>query len=121
MEGMEDKLNSILGNPQMMDQIMQMAKSLGASAPPQEQKPQQDLPPEPPFPGGLDPGMLQKLASITGQTGIDRDQRALLSALRPYLHPDRLRKLEKAMRSAKLAGLASQFLGSGALNLLTGR
>lgn len=120
MDGMEEKLSSILGNPQMMDQIMQMAKSLGSSAP-QEPPPDPDPPKESLFPGGLDPSLLQKLASITSQTGIDRDQRALLAALRPYLNPERIRKLEKAMRSAKLAGLATQFLGSGALNMLTGR
>ena len=31
MDNMEDKLSSILGNPQMMSQIMSMAQALGQS------------------------------------------------------------------------------------------
>ena len=38
MEDMEDKIGAILSNPQMMQQIMAMAQSLGgASGPPGEQ------------------------------------------------------------------------------------
>ena len=69
----------------------------------------------------IDPALLQKIMGIAGQTGIDSNQRALLSALRPYLSGHRLGKLEKAMRAAKLASLASTFLGNGGLSILTGR
>lgn len=119
MEGMEEKLGAILGNPEMMERIMNMAKSLGVS---QDPEPPQDQPIQPSgLPGGLDPGMLQKIAAVAQQTGTDRNQQALLKALQPYLSRDRIQKLEKAMRAAKLAGLASSFLGSGGLSLLTGR
>ena len=36
MDGMEEKLNTILGNPEMMSQIMNMAQALGAGS--QEKK-----------------------------------------------------------------------------------
>ena len=111
---MEEQINAILGNPEMMAQIMQMAKSLGAGAgeaPPQVQE-------ESP---GLDPGLLQKIASVAGNIGIDRDQRNLLAALRPYLSSSRIKKLEKAMRASSLATAASGFLGNGGLSLLTDR
>ena len=39
------------------------------------------------------------------------NQKALLQALAPYLSSGRIHKLEKAMRAAKLAGMASSFLG----------
>ena len=121
MDSMEEKLNSVLGNPDMMRQIMQMAQSLGASS--QETPKQTHSEPEPTsFPTQMfDPALLQKLASVAQRSGIDSNQQQLLAALRPYLSRERVAKLEKAMRAAKMADLASDFLGSGALSMLTGR
>jgi len=116
MEGMEEKLGSILNNPQMMQQIMNMASSLTASQPPKQEAVQ----PEPQMPE-FDPAMLQKVMGLAGQLGVDHHQKALLCALEPYLTGGRIQKLEKAMRAAKLAGLASSALNSGALSFLTGR
>ena len=113
MEGMEEKLGAILGNPQLMQQIMTMANSL---SPPQ----QETRPPEP-DPGEFDPAMLQKIMGFAGQLRTDPHQRALLQALQPYLTANRLQKLERAMRAAKLANLASTAFSSGALSFLTGR
>ena len=127
MDDMEEKLSSILGNPQMMQQIMAMAQNLSQApetvsetpkGPPQktEQAPKPGQ-----FPGGLDPGMVQRIYGIIKQTGIDKNQQALLKALTPYLNRDRIQKLEKAMHAAKIAGVASAALGSTGLSLLTGR
>ena len=69
----------------------------------------------------INPAAIQKIMELAGQTGIDRNQRALLAALRPYLTQARIHKLEKAMRAAKLAGVASTAVSSGALSFLTGR
>lgn len=117
MSEMEEKLNSVLSNPQLMQQIMTMAQSLGQSS---------ETPPEPqPAPGPaapqIDLAMVQKLSGLASQSGIDREQQALLKALTPYLNRDRIVKLEKAMRAAKMARLASTFLNQGGLSLLTGR
>jgi len=118
MEGMEEKLGAILGNPQMMQQIMSMAQSLNTSqGPPQPEPPQTNNPILPDF----DPALLQKIMSLAGQTGVDSNQQALLCALRPYLTDNRIQKLEKAMRAAKLASVASAAFSSGALSFLTGR
>ncbi len=104
MEDMESKLGAILSNPQMMQQIMSIAQNFGAEqeAPP----PSQEAAPE------IDFAMVQRLTSLIGRTGIDAQQKALLQALAPYLSSQRIRKLEKAMRAAKLAGMASTFLGN---------
>ena len=115
MSEMEDKLGAILGNPDMMQKIMSMAQSLN-QAQPQAQQPQQEPPAV-----NIDPAMLQRIAAMAGQTGIDRNQQALLKALSPYLSRTRIEKLEKAMRAAKLAGLASSALGNGGLQALLGR
>ena len=117
MDAMEEKLGAILGNPQMMQQIMTMAQSLSAQQeqnhgpPPESTQPRMDF----------DPAMIQKLMSLTGQLNTDPQQQALLSALRPYLTGARIEKLEKAMRAAKLANLASSAFSGGALSFLTGR
>ena len=116
MSEMEDKLNTVLSNPQLMQQIMTMAQSLGQSSDPPSASPPQ----EPALPA-MDLAMVQKLSGLASQSGIDREQQALLSALSPYLSREKVTKLEKAMRAAKMASLASSFLNQGGLSLLTGR
>ena len=106
MEGMEEKLNSILSNPQMMQQIMSLAQNLGQGAPEPVREP------EPEIPQGPDPAMLGKAMALFGKSNIDPDQRLLLKALNPYLPSQRIARLERAMRAAKLAGLASTLLRS---------
>lgn len=104
MEDMESKLGAILSNPQMMQQIMSIAQNFQSE--PEPAPSQTDGIPE------LDLGMVQKLTSLIGQTGIDSHQKALLHALNPYLNNSRIQKLEKAMRAAKLASMASVLFGN---------
>ncbi len=123
MAEIDDKLNSILGNPQMMQQIMSMAQMLQQSGP---EQPQPEAPPPPPPPPqmsspGLDAASIQKLFAIARQSGIDKHQQALLNALCPYLSRDRIAKLERAMRAAKLSALASSALGADSLPFFSGR
>lgn len=120
MEGMEEKLGAILSNPQMMEKIMGLAQSLGQDGqnPNPPPLPMQERAPTPP---GIDPAALHTLSSFVGNNAIDPQQKALLQALTPYVSRDRVTKLENAMRAAKLARLASRFLGNGGLQLLTGR
>ncbi len=128
MEGMEEKLGAILENPQLMQQIMQLAQSVNAPNPSQSREPpkKEEPPPKASLPdpdtgAGLDPAMLVKLAGIAGKSNIDSNQKALLRALTPYLSRDRVAKLEKAMRAAKIASMVSAFLNSGGMKLLSGR
>jgi len=110
MDDFESKLGQILGNPEMMGKIMQMAQSFVAQETPPEPQPQpEDSMPE------IDFATVQKLTGLMGKAGVDSDQKALLSALTPYISGNRIHKLEKAMRAAKLAGLATTFLGSTSL------
>lgn len=115
MDSMEEKLGAVLSNPQLMQQIMSMASSLSqTNEASKEEAKQQSLP-------AFDPKLLTQLSGLTGQTNVDNDQRALLNALCPYLSNDRITRLEKAMRAAKMARFASTFLNQGGLSLLTGR
>ena len=106
MDNLEQQLGAVLGNPEMMERIMAMAQALGTSNP----EPQEAPPPPPPMPD-IDIGMLKKLSGFVGQSSIDQEQQALLKALGPYLTSRRIRKLENAMRAAKMARLAAATLG----------
>ena len=124
MAEFDDKLNSILSNPDAMSQIMQLAQSLGggeaASAP--------SAPPPQPGPppaagggdllsslmggGGMDPKLLSRLLPLIQELGGQRDSNArnLLYALRPYLKSERQDKIERALQLARLFHLGKKFL-----------
>ena len=120
MDDMQSQMNAILNDPEMMGKIMQMAQALNQSPP--EQK---DSPPKGQSEGfsmpEVDLAMVQKLSGLAGQTRIDKNQRNLLSALTPYLSRERISKLEKAMRAARMASMASGLLGSSGIQLMRGR
>jgi len=106
MNDLENKLGAIMNDPDMMEKIMSLAQNLnlnqGAPVPAQE-------PPGAPFPD-IDISMLQKLSSFAGKSSIDANQKNLLQALGPYLSHNRISRLERAMRAAKMAGMATALL-----------
>lgn len=104
MSSLEETLSQVMANPQMMQQILSLAQSLGQQEPPQEPPPSQPPPPMP------DPAMLQGLAGLAGAGSVDKEQQALLRALGPYISAERRGKLERAMRAAKMAAVASDML-----------
>ena len=140
MAEFDDKLNSILSNPDAMSQIMQLAQSLGGggaqeSAPPpppdqprgQPGGPAWGNPPQAAPPpaggggdllsslmggGGMDPKLLSRLLPLIQELGGQRDSNArnLLYALRPYLRSDRQEKVERALQLARLFHLGKKFL-----------
>lgn len=113
MEDMQAQMGAILNNPEMMQKIMAMAQSLGGSTP--QEEPREPPPAKGPELPNIDLGMLQRLSGLAGQSNIDKDQKTLLHALGPYLKHDRIQKLEKAMRAAKMARLASSIIGQPGL------
>lgn len=128
MDGIEEKLGSILSNPEMMNTIMTMAQSLGQSQPePPNQTPAQQPKPNPspqktvPSIGKNELEMISRISSLSQQTGLDRQEQALLRALNPYLTRDRLSKLEKAMHAAKMARFATLALDRTGASLKNGR
>ena len=130
MAEFDEKLNSILANPDAMAQIMQLAQSLsgdsqGPTPPPPAPAPPQQPSPRPPAPppqggtdllsslaGGVDPTLLMKLMPLIQELGSQSDSNArqLLYALRPYLKPERQEKVERALQLARLFHLGKKFL-----------
>ena len=117
MSELEEKLGTILSNPQLMQQISAMAQALG-QAPPEPPAPPPVAPQSPTLP---DPAMLQKVSGMLQAGRVDQEQQELLHALSPFLSQSRIGKLERAMRAAKMAGFASALLKSGGMNISGGR
>ena len=127
MEGLEEKLQNILSDPNSMAQIMSMAQSLGLS-PQNEQRPPSQ-PAEENFEllqaamgqqsdGGKMPDLqfLQSMMGVMQQAQrSDGKQEALLCALKPFLRPERREGIDRAMQLAKLSQLAGIALKNGGL------
>ena len=107
MDSIEEKIGNVLNNPELMQKIMSMAQAMNPQSP--DPTGSQNQPPTQPE---IDLGMLQKFSGLAKQGNIDKEQQNLLRALNPYLSRDRLSKLENAMRAAKMAKIAANFLGT---------
>lgn len=122
MSELEDKISGILGDPAQMEKITKLAQSLmgGESAGPPGGK---DAP-QPPPPGvdaaggfdldslGIDAGTIARISRLM-QSGSaqNKEEQALLAAMRPYLSEKRRRKMDRAMKLAQLARLARLAMG----------
>ena len=122
MSEWEERINSILGDPEQMSRISALAQSLMGG---QEQA----------APPSMDEGGLPDLSALAGNllggggdgpdaamlgtlgrllrsgAGGDSRQRALLEAIKPYLSERRRSKMDRAMRLAHMAKLAQLALG----------
>ena len=133
MAEFEEKLNSILGNHEAMEQIMSLAHSLsggggqsegkngspsGTSASASEKSPfsgddqesqpadSNSVPDLSALLGQIDPGMLQMgMRLFQEYRGNDGRNAALLAALRPFLKEDRRVKLDRALEIARVTRL----------------
>lgn len=116
MSDFEDKLQSILSNPEAMGQIMSLAQSItGGSqepAPPFEpedssRSPTGDIPSSGDLfsmLGNLDPRLIQLgMRLVAEYNSNDSQKQALLAALRPFIREERYAKVDKAVQVAKLA------------------
>ncbi len=109
MAEFEDKLNSILSNPELMGQIMSMAGAMGQqSAPPPPPPPQQSFGSMP-----FDPQAMASMMSMLKATQLDPRQKNLIQALRGFVPDDRLVRLEKAMQASLIAKFASSAMNQG--------
>ena len=106
-DGLEDKLQQILNDPDSMAQILSLAQSFGMSPePPSDHGPSAPPKPEPKI-GMPDEGFLQAVMGLMQQARqSDGKQEALLCALQPFLAPDRRDKIDRAMEIARISHLA---------------
>ena len=121
MAEFEEKLQAILGDPEAMGRIASLAQALsggegGESAPEEGTPPAGESAPldlsallgalgggESPL-AGLDPQLLQTGLRLYAEYSAGDDRKtALLSALKPFVKPERYAKLDQAIRIARLA------------------
>lgn len=126
MSEWEEKLNTLLSDPDAMAQVMQMAQSLsqqmgqpggaappnGAAAPPSPPPLEGQANASSPLPGGIDPSLVQKLLPLLSQLNRPEsgETAAFLRALRPFLKPERQDKVERAAQLARFIHLGKTLL-----------
>jgi len=119
MGDFEEKLNSLLSDPDSMARIVQMAQSLTGgseipSPPPPESPPSpagNGIPDLSGLLGGIDPQILGRLIPLLQLTNTpasgQREQ--LLLALRPFLSSRRQENIQKALQISRVLHLAKVF------------
>lgn len=127
MNEWEEKLNTLLSDPDAMSQVVNMAQALsaqmGGNAPQGEGStapPPQNASPPPdagnPFSqlGSIDPELLQRLIPVIKQMNRPESSEtsAFLYALRPFLKPSRRDKVDRAVQLARMIHLAKTFFNS---------
>lgn len=104
MSELEDRINSVLGDPAQMAEITRMARSLMGGG---------ESETEPESAGVPDAGLLKKLGGLMRSGAADGREQALLEAMKPYLSEKRRGKLDRAMKLARAARIAGLALGEG--------
>lgn len=106
MEDLQAAIQGVLSDPAQMDQLQAMAQALGmqggqdaASAPPPE--------PPPEAPDGQVLALMGRLSQMHGS------EERVFSALRPTLSEQGQRKVDRALRAARLSRLAGLLLNGG--------
>lgn len=123
MDDLQKRLEEVLNDPQQMQEIFTLAKSLGLELPETERQPEKaaEQPPQtdtaaaPPvqLPPGLGAAITPPVAGLLEQAGrLDKKQENLLNALKPFLKPARREKIDRAMQAARLSHLAGYALKS---------
>lgn len=119
MGELDEKLNTLLGDPDSMARIMALAQQLSGTmaaeppSPPPTAPPQQAVESTDPL-QGFDPALLAKLLPIARElTRQDSASMQLLYALRPFLKEEKQGKVERAAKLARLIHIGKQFLTEG--------
>lgn len=121
MEDMDSRLNALLSDPEAMGRIMALAQQLSgesaASSPPPCSPPP---PPQQQEDDGFDPMLLLKFLPLLQELRQDNSSQSMqfLTALRPYLKPERQPKVERAVKLAHLICVGKKFLTEGGLELV---
>ena len=117
-EALNQKIQSLLSSPDSMARIQSLMSSLGGGdlpfslpEPEKESKPEPESAPASNSP--LDPSMLTKLMPLLENLNKENEDTRLLKSLKPYLHGDREKRLDDAIRMMQLAKLMPLLQGFG--------
>ncbi|MGN0638055.1 MAG: hypothetical protein ACI4J0_06760 [Huintestinicola sp.] len=118
MDNMNDMLGSVLGDPESLQQIKELADLLKSETESGSETEQPARDPSEDSSGGFDPAMLMGLMGAVSAAGSDDKNRALILALKPYLSSERQAKADKAVKLLKMYAVFSELKKSGMLGNL---
>ncbi len=123
MEDISRRISELLSDPQMLEQIKGLAGMLGQSSDKGEKTPVENIPPVQPMhntqpQNGVMPdpdmlGMVMKLAPLLKNIDREDDSTRLLRALRPFLHEERCKRLDGAIRLIGIMKMLPLLKGAG--------
>ena len=121
MEDMDSRLNALLSDPEAMGRIMALAQQLSGESAAFSPPPSPEPPPSSQQEDdGFDPMLLLKFLPLLQELRQDNSSQSmqLLSAMRPFLKPERQPKVERAVKLAHLICVVKKFLTEGGLELV---
>ena len=116
MDDLYGKMQSVLSDPESLEQLKELAALLGNGDDndSSSQQPERSSENREEDGGGFDIGMLMQLSSLMSSSGQDEDT-ALLLALKPHLKEERQKKVDKALKLMKLLTVWKTLKDTGAL------
>lgn len=118
MDNMNDMLSSVLGDPESLRQIQELADMLKDETGDSSQDNNTDAGSESANSDGFDPAMLMSIMGAVSAAGGDDKSRSLILALKPYLSSERQARADKAVKFLKMYAVFNELKKSGMLNNL---
>lgn len=118
MDNMNDMLNSVLGDPESLRQIQELADMLKDETGDSSQDKKADVASENGSSDGFDPAMLMSIMGAVSAAGGNDKNRSLILALKPYLSSERQARADKAVKFLKMYAVFNELKKSGMLNNL---
>lgn len=118
MDNMNDMLSSVLGDPESLRQIQELADMLKDETGDSSQDKNADTASENDSSDGFDPAMLMSIMGAVSAAGGDDKNRSLILALKPYLSSERQARADKAVKFLKMYAVFNELKKSGMLNNL---
>lgn len=118
MDNMNDMLSSVLGDPESLRQIQELADMLRDENGDSSQNNNADSGSESNSFDGFDPAMLMSIMGAVSAAGGDDKNRSLILALKPYLSSERQARADKAVKFLKMYAVFNELKKSGMLNNL---
>lgn len=118
MDNMNDMLNSVLGDPESLRQIQELADMLKDETGDSSQDKNSDTASENDSSDGFDPAMLMSIMGAVSAAGGDDKNRSLILALKPYLSSERQARADKAVKFLKMYAVFNELKKSGMLSNL---
>lgn len=118
MDNMNDMLSSVLGDPESLRQIQELADMLKDETGDSSQDKNADAASENGNSDGFDPAMLMSIMGAVSAAGGDDKNRSLILALKPYLSSERQARADKAVKFLKMYAVFNELKKSGMLNNL---